>query len=135
MPLITDSSGGTQQPSLSDAEKKAALAETIKLKREQSQPLLQAMAHYADAGKVNAYFTTYNELLNLWQDKDSDPEGAGIPPWYIPGMDIQMVIIHTQLALLTRVLNESQVFAAAFAAQKARNSSGLVGPGGAPLGG
>ena len=99
-------------------------------RRKKSSEYLQAMASSSDDGKVGEYFENYFKLMAIWTDKETAAKGMVVPPWFVPGADIQLIVMHTQLALLTKVCNDAGIFMAAEMARRAKNSSGLVDAGG-----
>lgn len=100
---------------------------------ELSTPILQDMANAADKGEVNDYFAAYSRLMQTWTPQELKDKGIIVPPWYIPRNDIDRIVVHTQLALLTKAMVDSGVFRAAAAAHKAKKGVGLTDANGRPL--
>ena len=97
---------------------------------ESSAPTLQVMANAADSGDIAMYFGAYKKLMELFTPGEILKKGQMVPPWFIPRQDIQLIIIHTQLGLLTKAMADAGVFNAAMRTKKAKEGSGLVAPDG-----
>lgn len=98
----------------------------------EAEPFLEALSKASDMGDAQAFFASYKKLLELYTPTEISANGQIVPPWFIPRTDIQLILIHTHLALITKVCADAGVFRVAASNLKAKSASPILGADGRP---